>query len=189
MSIKDFVLCGLILCCCYQSNAFAITEKVFCSYNAGDWADRVEYDEKSDTIHYSRCAWGWGWECDENNIPKIMDQDDIQVYCDDEHTGIFINDNGNWRWENPGCILHDKPHSEYPTAAEQIAANFDGYAFTYVCPYNTSKQLLVIDKKEKIYVINCKNKTFRVFSDTDNPIIYPNNSDNPLHIDEKVCEN
>lgn len=181
----------------YQTNSYSIAqsespeaEKTFCKYNWGDWRGSSKYDETSDTVYIQNCVWGMGYDCHEYKINKIMDQDGIKVYCDNKHKNIFINDNGFWHWENPGCdkqdILETREEIE-KWATEAVAHSLQNYAFKYTCP-TTQEQLLVIDKTDKIYVINRDKKTSRIFSSTDNPIIYPTDLNDKFSVNESACQ-
>jgi hypothetical protein len=205
MLLKSFVVFGLFLSCVFHAYADTSTENkiVFCDYDWGDWYGYSEYDEASDTIHIENCAWGMGYRCNEYKINKIMDQDGIKVYCDNKHKNIFINDNGFWRWENPGCDKQDLIPTDLldnpdeldkhldKIFAKEIAHSLRDYAFKHTCSYKIpekTKQLLIIDKKYKIYVINRTTKTTEVFSAEDNPVIYPSDPNEVLKVNEKICK-
>lgn len=175
-----------------QSGAETLTnEKVFTQFSAGDWGETIKYDPSSDSIKSENCYWGMGWECHEFTIPKLADQDGITVYCDREHNMIFINDNGDWVWEDRddrGGI------PMFPESCDNdcIQSN-DGsyrYAFKYTCPFEPQKkprQLVLIDKEDKTYVINCAEQDFKVFLTNEKPILYDNTHE-PLSVNKALCK-
>lgn len=166
-------------------------EKIFIQSNAGDWSKTVKYDPGSDSIKSEQCVWGMGWDCHEFTIPKLADQDGIKVYCDGKHNMIFINDNGDWIWENRD---YSGPIPLFPESCDNdcIQSN-DGshrYAFKYTCPFEpqkTPRQLVLVDKKDKTYVINCAEQDLKVFLTNENPIFY-DNMYRPLSVNKELCE-
>lgn len=117
MVFKKVILFGLFLFCVLQSYAQEISnkeieqeqsennhEKIFCSYNMFDWFGSSKYDEQSDEIIIENCKWGYGYECDTYKISKLVEFDGIRIYYNEKYPeNTFINDNGNWKWDKPGC--------------------------------------------------------------------------------------
>ncbi len=117
MLVKKVVLFGLFLFCVFQSYAQEVSNeeieqsqkennqgKTFCSYTMGDWFGSSKYDEQSDEIIIENCKWGMGWDCDIYKIPKLTEFDGIKIYYNKKRPeNTFINDNGVWKWDKPGC--------------------------------------------------------------------------------------
>lgn len=175
MLSKNCLIFGLIVSFVYPVHAYLVaqpesseTDKTFCEYDLGDWYGYTKYDSKADVIHMQKCIWGMGYSCSEYNIEKLMEQDGIKVYYS-TNGEFFIKDDNNkefedgWHWKNPDC---EEGYKQY---------GLTEYAFTYACPYTPPekpKQLLIIDKKDKVYAIDVSEKNVKIFSGTDQPIFY-----------------
>ena len=182
MLLKSIALCGLILFFVSSGYAEPTKEKVFCHYDMGDWYGYAKYDSKADVIHIQRCTWGMGYSCSEYDIKKLVEQDGIKLYYS-RNDEFFIKDNNNtefeggWHWKSD---CEGGGYSQY---------GLTKYAFTYTCPYTppkNPKQLLVIDKQDKVYAVNISEKTVKVFSSSDNPIFYDDYK--ALSVNKTLCE-
>lgn len=182
MLLKSIALLGFILSIVSSGYAEPTKEKVFCHYNMGDWYGYTEYDSKADVIHIQRCTWGKGYSCSEYDIKKLMEQDGIKVFYN-TNDEFFINDSNHtefqdgWHWKSD-CESGGYDHY-----------GLTEYAFTYTCPYTPPekpKQLLIIDKKDKIYAIDVLEKNVKIFSSTDKPIFYQDYK--ALSVNKALCE-
>lgn len=182
MLLKSIALLGFILSVVSSGYAEPTKEKVFCHYNMGDWYGYTEYDSKADVIHIQRCIWGMGYSCSEYDIKKLMEQDGIKVFYN-TNDEFFINDSNHtefqdgWHWKSD-CESGGYDHY-----------GLTEYAFTYTCPYTPPekpKQLLIIDKKDKIYAIDVLEKNVKIFSSTDKPIFYQDYK--ALSVNKALCK-
>jgi len=187
MSVKNCFVFGLIVCSVYPALSYPVvqsespeTEKTFCKYDFGDWSGYTKYNSKADAIHIQRCKWGTG--CSEYDIGKLIEQDGIKLYYSGSDEFFIKDDNDNefengWRWKSD---CEGGGYDKY---------GLTQYAFTYACPYTPPekpKQLLLIDKKDKVYAIDVSKKSVKVFSSSDKPIFY--NDYKALSVNKILCE-